>query len=46
MLALVAANITTIAATLASPATRTADLGGTSDTEGVTNAVIAALNAS
>jgi tartrate dehydrogenase/decarboxylase/D-malate dehydrogenase len=35
-----------IAATLASPATRTADLGGTSDTEGVTAAVVAALGTS
>ena len=35
-----------IAATLASPATRTADLGGTSDTEGVTTAVVAALGTS
>ena len=33
-----------IAATLASPTTRTADLGGTSDTEGVTTAVVTALD--
>jgi tartrate dehydrogenase/decarboxylase/D-malate dehydrogenase len=38
--------MTAIANTLASPATRTADLGGTSDTEGVTTAVIAALGTS
>jgi tartrate dehydrogenase/decarboxylase/D-malate dehydrogenase len=35
-----------ITATLASPTTRTADLGGTSDTEGVTTAVVAALGTS
>jgi tartrate dehydrogenase/decarboxylase/D-malate dehydrogenase len=35
-----------ITETLASPATRTADLGGTSDTEGVTTAVVAALGTS
>jgi hypothetical protein len=38
--------MTAIAATLASPTTRTADLGGTSDTEGVTTAVVAALGTS
>jgi len=38
--------MTAIASTLSSPATRTADLGGTSDTEGVTAAVVAALGTS